>query len=168
MYPFGTDEIVDNDDEDIDPFAELEIGTRSTTNSAGNDPLAVFETDDPLEALTDVQESVTEEIVISFEEDSVPELIGDNSEPKNGLWRLALLRRAGAGAQPGGPAGRASSAGHHGRSRRRTAAGRGGGPGRVALAADGASRRHGWFPGQAGRPCDAPAGSGGEERPSCR
>ena len=56
MYPFGTDEIVDNEDEDIDPFAELEIGTRSTTISTGNDPLAVFETDDPLEALTDEQE----------------------------------------------------------------------------------------------------------------
>lgn len=83
MYPFGTDEIVDNEEEDIDPFAELEIGTRTTTSSAGNDPLAVFETEDPLEALTDEQESVTEEIVISFEEDSVPELIGDNSEPKN-------------------------------------------------------------------------------------
>ena len=82
MYPFGTDEIVDNEDEDIDPFAELEIGTRSTTSSGGNDPLAVFETDDPLEALTDEQESVTEEIVISFEEDAVPELISDNSEPK--------------------------------------------------------------------------------------
>ena len=83
MYPFGTDEIVDNEEEDIDPFSELEIGTRTTTSSAGNDPLAVFETEDPLEALTDEQENVTEEIVISFEEDSVPELISDNSEPKN-------------------------------------------------------------------------------------
>ena len=88
MYPFGTDEIVDNEEEDIDPFAELEIGTRSTTNSAGNDPLAVFETDDPLESLADEQESVTEEIVISFEEDAVPELISDNSEPKTLPSRL--------------------------------------------------------------------------------
>ena len=50
MLPFETTDMPEDDEEDIDPFAELEIGT-STPSAGKSDPLAAFEEDDdPLSA----------------------------------------------------------------------------------------------------------------------
>ena len=78
MLPFETTDMPQEDEEDIDPFAELEVGTRPAAQSAV-DALASFEDDDdPLAAFTEDEEGF-EEVVISFEEDDVPEL--DDSTP---------------------------------------------------------------------------------------
>ena len=49
VLPFETSDLPPEDEEDIDPFAELEIGTKSSYRS-GNDALSVFEEEDPLAA----------------------------------------------------------------------------------------------------------------------
>ena len=62
MLPFETNDLPQEEEEEIDPFAELEIGTKSY-NQAGNDALAAFaEDDDPCLLYTspsprDVEES---------------------------------------------------------------------------------------------------------------
>ena len=78
VLPFETTDLPnDEEEEEIDPFAELEIGTNSP-RQPGRDALAMFEEDDPLSALTDDGTEQKEDFVISFEADGAPEL-------KNGL-----------------------------------------------------------------------------------
>ena len=51
VLPFETTDLPPEDEEEIDPFAELEIGTKSSYRG-GNDALSMFEEeDDPLAAL---------------------------------------------------------------------------------------------------------------------
>ena len=47
VLPFETTNLPSEDEEDIDPFAELEIGTKQSYSS-GKDALAMFEEDDDL------------------------------------------------------------------------------------------------------------------------
>tara|TARA_B100001287_G_C22684628_1_gene532547 strand:+ start:3318 stop:3740 length:423 start_codon:yes stop_codon:yes gene_type:complete len=77
VLPFETTDLPNDEEEEIDPFAELEIGTNSPRQT-GRDALAMFEEDDPLSALTDDGAEQKEDFVISFEADGAPEL-------KNGL-----------------------------------------------------------------------------------
>ncbi len=77
VLPFETTDLPNEEEEEIDPFAELEIGTNSP-RQPGRDALAMFEEDDPLSALTDDGTEQKEDFVISFEADGAPEL-------KNGL-----------------------------------------------------------------------------------
>ena len=77
VLPFETTDLPNDEEEEIDPFAELEIGTNSP-RQPGKDALAMFEEDDPLSALTDDGTEQKEDFVISFEADGAPEL-------KNGL-----------------------------------------------------------------------------------
>ena len=77
VLPFETTDLPNDEEEEIDPFAELEIGTNSP-RQPGRDALAMFEEDDPLSALTDDGTEQKEDFVISFEADGAPEL-------KNGL-----------------------------------------------------------------------------------
>ena len=84
MLPFETTDMPEDDEEDIDPFAELEIGT-STPSSSKIDPLAAFEEDDdPLSAFTDDDETEFEDIVISFDDDEAPAIeqtsVGNSAE----------------------------------------------------------------------------------------
>jgi hypothetical protein len=71
MYPFDTDEIQQEEEEDIDPFEELQIGTRAAPES-GSSALDQFEEDDLLAAFSDDEDDEMEEVVLSFEEDNVP------------------------------------------------------------------------------------------------
>ena len=84
MLPFETTDMPEDDEEDIDPFAELEIGTSKPSVSNSN-PLAAFEEDDdPLSAFTDDDETDFEEIVISFDDDDAPAIektqVGNDAE----------------------------------------------------------------------------------------
>ncbi len=84
MLPFEITDLPEDDDEDIDPFAELEIGSKSISSNDGvvktPDALSAFEeNDDPLAAFADDEDEQIEDIVISFEDDDVPEL--ENSAP---------------------------------------------------------------------------------------
>ena len=77
MLPFETNDLPQEDEEDIDPFAELEIGTKSA-HQGNNNALAAFEEDDdPLSAFADENDNEIDEIVISFEDDDVPEIEPD-------------------------------------------------------------------------------------------
>lgn len=92
MVPFETPDMPEDDEEDIDPFAELEIGTApkavsgldaleslvddSNEADQSDDLLAAFEEDDDdfeEQVLGFGDESESEEVVIGFEEDSAPE-----------------------------------------------------------------------------------------------
>ena len=80
MLPFEEPDIPD-EEEEIDPFEELAVGTRKSSNQS-NDPLAAFEEDDPLAAFEEddvfssfeEDDNPVEEVVISFDEESVPDL----------------------------------------------------------------------------------------------
>ena len=73
MSPFETTDLPEEEEEDIDPFAELEIGSKPITQS-GDDALAAFEEEgDLLDAFAEDEEQV-EDVVISFEDDDVPAL----------------------------------------------------------------------------------------------
>ena len=81
MLPFEEPDIPE-EEEDIDPFAELEIGSHKTVGQSA-DPLAAFtDEDDPLAAFEEdnvfssfeEEDTPVEEIVISFDEESVPDL----------------------------------------------------------------------------------------------
>ena len=102
MLPFETSDIPPEDEEDIDPFAELEIGTKSSYRS-GNDALSVFEEEDPLAAFAADDDPLSsfaeedervEETVISFTDEKVPELKNGTTEeilqkqPTNYFWKL--------------------------------------------------------------------------------
>jgi hypothetical protein len=81
MLPFEEPDIPE-EEEDIDPFAELEIGSHKTVGQSA-DPLAAFtDEDDPLAAFEEdnvfssfeEEDTPVEDIVISFDEESVPDL----------------------------------------------------------------------------------------------
>lgn len=81
MLPFEEPDIPE-EEEDIDPFAELEIGSPKTVGQSA-DPLAAFtDEDDPLAAFEEdnvfssfeEEDAPVEDIVISFDEESVPDL----------------------------------------------------------------------------------------------
>ncbi len=83
MLPFETTNLPPEDEEEIDPFAELEIGTKPAYQG-GKDPLSMFEDDDddPLSALSDFADNVDEEVV-SFDEKDVPDLKNGSASSKN-------------------------------------------------------------------------------------
>tara|TARA_B100000287_G_C20438156_1_gene704456 strand:+ start:363 stop:767 length:405 start_codon:yes stop_codon:yes gene_type:complete len=93
MLPFETNDLPPEEEEDIDPFAELEIGTKSY-NQTDNDALAAFaEDDDPLSAFADDDDEEMDEVVISFEEDDVPEIENSSSgknNPSESTYKLLL------------------------------------------------------------------------------
>ena len=101
VLPFETSDLPPEDEDEIDPFAELEIGTK-TSYKAGNDalsvfedgdnPLATFSDDDPLSSLTEDEENVVEETVISFIDNDVPELRNGAEEknPSESTYKLLL------------------------------------------------------------------------------
>ena len=93
MLPFETNDLPQHDEEEIDPFAELEIGTKPV-NQAGNDALAAFaEDDDPLAAFAGDDDGMMEEVVISFEDDDVPEIENSSStknNPSESTYKLLL------------------------------------------------------------------------------
>ena len=92
MVPFETPDMPEEDEEEIDPFAELEIGIAPKARSGvdaleslvedsdeadqSNDLLAAFEDDDDdfeEQTLGFGDETESEEVVIGFEEESAPE-----------------------------------------------------------------------------------------------
>jgi len=77
MLPFETNELPEVDEEDIDPFAELEVGS-STPSKTEDEILTAFADDDPLSAFTDDDETIMDEVVISFDDDDLPAL-GDST-----------------------------------------------------------------------------------------
>ena len=85
MLPFETTDMPEDDEEEIDPFAELEIGISTPSTNASN-PLAAFEEDDddPLSAFTDEDENTFEDVVISFDDDDAPAIekpaVNNNAE----------------------------------------------------------------------------------------
>ncbi len=83
VLPFETTNLPPEDEEEIDPFAELEIGTKPAYQG-GKDPLSMFEDDDddPLSALSDFADNVDEEVV-SFDEKDVPDLKNGSASSKN-------------------------------------------------------------------------------------
>jgi len=102
VLPFETTDLPPEDEEEIDPFAELEIGTKSSYRG-GNDALSMFEEeDDPLAAFADdddllssfadEDESVGEEPVMSFTDEKVPELKNGAAEsnPSEATYKLLL------------------------------------------------------------------------------
>ncbi len=101
MLPFETSDLPPEDEEEIDPFAELEIGTKTSYKAGndalsifedGDDPLAVFSDDDPLSSLTEDDENEVEETVISFIDNDVPELRNGAAEknPSESTYKLLL------------------------------------------------------------------------------
>ena len=93
VLPFETTNLPSEDEEDIDPFAELEIVTKQSYSS-GNDALSAFEDDDDLlSAFADEKEDSTEDVVISFEDDDVPELENSSNNavnPSEATYKLLL------------------------------------------------------------------------------
>ena len=84
MLPFESMETIEEEEEDIDPFKELEVatsapsvrGANALAELEGSDPLSAFEDDedsDPLDALESDEPDV-EEVVISFEDEQAPEV----------------------------------------------------------------------------------------------
>ena len=90
VLPFETTDLPPEDEEEIDPFAELEIGTKPAYQG-GKDPLSMFEDDDddPLSAFADEEDSLSdfadndEEEVVSFDEKDVPDLKNGSASSKN-------------------------------------------------------------------------------------
>ena len=83
VLPFETTNLPPEDEEEIDPFAELEIGTKPAFQG-GKDPLSMFEDDDedPLSALSDFADN-DDEVVVSFDEKDVPDLKNGSTSSKN-------------------------------------------------------------------------------------
>ena len=71
MYPFDTDEIQE-EEEDIDPFEELQIGSRPSPGSSSSSPNQFDAQDDLLAAFSDDEEDEMQEVVLSFDEENVP------------------------------------------------------------------------------------------------
>ena len=101
MLPFETSDLPPEDEDEIDPFAELEIGTKTSYKAGndalsvfedGDDPLAAFSDDDPLSSLKEDEENVVEETVISFIDNDVPELRNGAAEknPSESTYKLLL------------------------------------------------------------------------------
>jgi len=86
MLPFEEPDMTE-DEEEIDPFKELEIGNSNTQQSSvdplaafeDNNPLAAFEEDDPLSAFDEPNDSQDEDVVISFHDEEIPEIKNDTS-----------------------------------------------------------------------------------------
>ena len=83
MLPFETADLPPEDEEEIDPFAELEIGTKPAYKGGDDalsvfedddDPLSAFADDDPLSSLTVDNSDTMDSIVISFDNKDVPEI----------------------------------------------------------------------------------------------
>ena len=72
MLPFETAEIPQEDEEDIDPFAELEIGSKAPPQSSAN--AKSFEANDLLSAFADDEDDVGEEVVLAFDDEDAPAL----------------------------------------------------------------------------------------------
>ena len=73
MYPFDTEEIQQEEEEEIDPFEELQIGSRSSSQNDGSASGKFDAQDDLLAAFSDDDEDdEMEEVVLSFEEANVP------------------------------------------------------------------------------------------------
>jgi len=101
VLPFETTDLPAEDEEDIDPFAELEIGTK-TSYQGGKDPLSMFEDDDPLSAFTDDDDSLsdfsetnsfqTSDVVVSFDDEDAPELQNGTAtaNPSEATYKLLL------------------------------------------------------------------------------
>jgi len=90
MLPFEEPDIPE-EEEEIDPFAELEIGSHKTVGQSA-DPLAAFtDEDDPLAAFEEdnvfssfeEEDAPVEDIVISFDEESVPDLDNKSTSVAN-------------------------------------------------------------------------------------
>ena len=102
MLPFETTDLPPEDEEEIDPFAELEIGIKPSYQGENDalsmfeeedDPLAAFaEDDDPLSSLVDDDESLVAETVISFTDEKVPELKNgvEESNTSEATYKLLL------------------------------------------------------------------------------
>ena len=102
MLPFETTDLPPEDEEEIDPFAELEVGTKSSYVKGNDalsrfveedDPLAAFaEDDDPLSSFADEDDTPVEETVISFTDKEVPELKtgAPESNPAEATYKLLL------------------------------------------------------------------------------
>ena len=90
MLPFETTSLPSEDEEEIDPFAELEIGTEPAYQG-GKDPLTLFEDDDddPLSAFSEEEGALSDfvenydEDVVSFDEKDVPDLKNGSASSKN-------------------------------------------------------------------------------------
>jgi len=82
MLPFETTGIPQEDEDDIDPFAELEIGSKSPlqTNSGPDS----FEENDLLSAFSDDEDDEDDEIVLSFDDEDAPALEKASSSTSNG------------------------------------------------------------------------------------
>ena len=75
MLPFEEPDIPE--EEEIDPFKELDIGNSNTKQNTV-DPLAAFE-EDPLSAFDEPDYSPDEDVVISFDDEEIPEIKNDSS-----------------------------------------------------------------------------------------
>ena len=87
MLPFETSDLPQEDEEEIDPFAELEIGTKPAYQG-GKDPLSMFEDDDdPLSAFSEEEDALSDfadnDEVVSFDEKDVPDLKNGSASSKN-------------------------------------------------------------------------------------
>lgn len=90
MLPFETTNLPSDDEEEIDPFAELEIGTKPAYQG-GKDPLSMFEDDDddPLSAFSEEEDALSDfadnddEEVVSFDGKDVPDLKNGSASSKN-------------------------------------------------------------------------------------
>ncbi|MFL2962545.1 MAG: hypothetical protein ACJZ2K_06175 [Candidatus Poseidoniaceae archaeon] len=72
MYPFDTEEIQQEEEEEIDPFEELQIGSRPSSQNDGSASGKFDAQDDLLAAFSDDEDDEMEEVVLSFEEANVP------------------------------------------------------------------------------------------------
>ena len=89
VLPFETTNLPSEDEDEIDPFAELEIGTKPAYQG-GKDPLSMFEDDDdPLSAFSEEEDALSDfadnddEEVVSFDEKDVPDLTNGSASSKN-------------------------------------------------------------------------------------
>ena len=101
VLPFETADLPPEDEEEIDPFAELEIGTKPAYQGGkdalsvfedDDDPLSAFADDDPLSSLTENNSDTTDGIVISFDNKNVPEIKNGlkDSNPSEATYKLLL------------------------------------------------------------------------------
>jgi hypothetical protein len=73
MLPFETAEVPHEDEDDIDPFAELEIGSKAPLENK-KDGFDSFEENDLLSAFDDDDDDIGEEVVLAFDDEDAPAL----------------------------------------------------------------------------------------------
>jgi hypothetical protein len=83
MLPFETNELPEEDEEDIDPFAELEVGSSAPSESEDEILTTFADDDDPLSAFADDDETAMDEVVISFDDDDLPALEDSTTSTTN-------------------------------------------------------------------------------------